>query len=127
MAVARSCNPGNGAVDLAVSAGEYLEYTVPSADANVRFALAESGGGSLFDNTTCPPPCAFRWPAQGTAIGAGEARHTLSMQFFGDERLAYRVVRRSAVGSVLEVVKDCAFENTGGPDEYFEPLRVFVS
>ena len=127
MSVNRTCNPGNGAVDLAVSAGEYLEYRIPSADANVQYVLAERGGGSLFDNASCPPPCTHRWPPEGTDPGRERARHTLSMQFFASESLSYEVERKDSGGSVLEVVKVCSFENSGGPDEFFEPLTISLS
>lgn len=127
MGVTRSCNPGNGAVALDVSAGEYLEYRIPLADSNVQYVLAADGGGSLFDRSGCPPPCSYRWPERGSSPAAGEVRHTLSVQFFGDERLTYRVERRSADGSVVEVVKACSLDNTGGAADFFEPLRVFVS
>lgn len=128
MGVTRSCDPGNGAVDLDVSAGQVLEYRIPAADPNVQYVLAESGGGTVFDRASHPPPCVVRWPGAGTPPGPGdEVRHTLSMQFFGDEELTYRVERLAADGSVLEVVKECSFRNAEDADEFFEPLRVFIS
>lgn len=127
MAVDRSCSPGNGAVQLGASAGQYLEYRIPSADSNVQYALSGDAGDTLFDNASCPPPCSHRWPAPGEPPPTGEPVHTLSMQFFGDERLVYEVDRKSADGAVLEVVKRCAFHNTGAPDEYYEALTIIVS
>lgn len=127
MSVTRTCSPGNGAVGLRASEGEYLEYRIPSADGDTQYVLSDGEGGSLLDNRSCPPPCAFRWPTEGARPEPGEARHTLAMQFFGDHTLTYEVERCSEAGAVLEQVKRCSFRNSGGADEFFEALRIFVS
>ena len=127
MSVGRVCSPGNGAVELEVSSGEYLEYRVTRADADVQYVLARGNDEPLFDSSSCPAPCTCRWPSEGEQPSGDEVRHTLSIQFFGDDTLSFEVDRMSAAGAVEEVVKRCTFRNSGGADEHFEALRVFLS
>jgi hypothetical protein len=127
MSVHRGCNPGNGAVELDVSSGQYLEYRVSMADADVQYVLAQGDDEPLFDSSSHPAPCTCRWPAEGEQPSGHEVRHTLSILFLGDTRLLFEVDRMSPAGAVKEVVKRCTFRSSGGVDEHFETLRVFLS
>ena len=127
MSIHRACNPGNGAVELDVSAGQFLEYRVSRADADVQYVLAQGGKKPLFDSSSHPAPCTCRWPAEGEQPSGHEVRHTLSILFLGENTVSFEVDRMSRAGMLEEVVKRCTFRNSGGVDEHFEVLRVFVS
>ena len=49
------------------------------------------------------------------------------MQFFGEDRLMYKVEKHASDGQLLDVVKDCTFANSGTSDDFFEGLRIFLT
>lgn len=128
MAIVRSCDPGDGAVALETSAGEFLEYKIPAASDGVLYVLTDGAGTHILDDGSCPPPCTRRWPsAGGEAPGSEDTTHVLAVQFLGRGELSYEVTRKAADGSTVAVVKKCTFSQDDGPDEYFEALRIFLS
>ena len=98
MPVTRSCSPGDLAVALNATAGEYLVYRVVAEVADVEYSLVTESGAVLADKASCPSPCVRKWPASpGEIPSDGDEQHTLAMQFVseGEQPVTRRITPRA--------------------------------
>ena len=122
MPVVQSCNPGAEAVHLKLTAGHRLRYSV-DADPGIDVVLRDHDGGTLLSATAVR-----EWPTHDEEYPpAGNVRHTLGIQFGGTGTLIWTVDLVDQGGIVLRMVKECRYANTGGPDEFVDALRIFVT
>jgi hypothetical protein len=124
MAVQRTCTVDKGTVIVAVSAGEFLEYRVPSASPGAEYQVVDDDLTIILGSADCAPPCIRRWPTEPVAPGVRD--HTLALQFFDDQSVSYEVDHMDAHGAIVQEVKRCRYENRGGPDDFFDALEVIV-
>jgi hypothetical protein len=139
MPVIQSCNPGADAVHLKLSSGQRLRYSV-DADPGVDIVLRDHNGAALLlsgavrevlveaGRTLRSATAVREWPAHdGEAPSPGNVMHTLGIQFGGAGMLIWTVDLLDRGGMVLRMIKECRYANRGGPDEFVDRLRIFVT
>ncbi|HEX7939886.1 MAG TPA: hypothetical protein VF483_12940 [Gemmatimonadaceae bacterium] len=120
MPITRTCNPNVLVVQLNITAGHKLRYTVGGNPA-VRWTLGADDGTVILKH---PAVQETDWPAPGAHPAPGQQIHTLAIAMAGTQTLRWRVQRLAADGSVLEVLKDCTYDNVGVADDFDDAITV---
>jgi hypothetical protein len=120
MPITPACNPADIVVSVKTSVQEYLLYNI-TAQSGADYTLESDPGGTLCSSAACPSPCQYKWPPIPTPAGS-DFKHTLGIGFSGQSRLEYVVEHCTSAGQRIKIVKSCVY--TGGPGQYYEPLKV---
>lgn len=127
MAVTRSCDPGDVAVAVDIAAGQRLVYRVTADDPEIPYRLMDLEGTVLLAGPACGNPCVRGWLEPNDDVPAGDkTAHTLAMQFLRAGTIRYDVELHAADGTVIRAIKRCAFANDDEPDDFYEPLTIFL-
>jgi hypothetical protein len=124
MPLTTACEPNHDMVRLRTSTNETVRYTI-EADDGVVFELEDQDGNMLLSNDTTARTCT--WPEHPDAApDTTSVTHSLAIEFGEAAELRWRVERLAADGSLLATVKDCRYNNSGGTEEHFDALRIFL-
>ena len=124
MPVTESCSPNGQGVELDLTTNQKVRYTV-EMNGSVLYTL-RGGGLTLLPNGGSSEQTRV-WPSTAAELPPGaEARHGLAMQFGGAGSVRWQVELLDADETVLEVVRDCTYTNSGAPEDHMAAFRIFL-
>jgi hypothetical protein len=122
MPITKKCDPNVLVVQLNVTAGQKLRYTL-TGSAAARWKLVSAQSGLILE---APAPKNCDWPMAAPAVPSQE-NHALSMTIDDGDDLRWKVELLGNNGAVINVLKDCTYKNTGATGTYNDAITVNLS
>lgn len=123
MPVTAQCHPDANAVTLNASGGQKLRHRI-TADPGIRFTLGDQAGRMLLSDGSAARE--RLWPQADDDTTPRPCVHALGIVFDGAQRLVWQVDIVRDNGDLVSEVKHCTYTNSGGTQEYFAALDIFL-